>query len=63
MWDPVENNEASSTSDYVANSSCTDSTNSDEMEYDSEVLEKLNEYGFDNLISVSHDNCDYVPEP
>ena len=39
MWDPVENNEASSTSDYVANSSCTDSTNSDEMEYDSEVLE------------------------
>jgi len=31
--------------------------------YDCEVLEKLNEYGFKNLITVSHDNCEYVPEP
>jgi lipocalin len=31
--------------------------------YDSEVLELLNGYGFDNLVTVSHDNCEYVPEP
>ena len=30
--------------------------------YDDEVLEILNEYGFDNLITVSHEDCEYVPE-
>jgi hypothetical protein len=29
--------------------------------YDSEVLEILNEYDFDNLVTVSHDDCEYVP--
>jgi len=31
-------------------------------EYDNEVLEILDEYGFDNLITVSHENCEYVTE-
>jgi lipocalin len=32
-------------------------------EYDSEVLEILESYGFDNLVIVDHDNCEYVEEP
>ena len=31
--------------------------------YDSEVLEILNEYGFDDLVIVEHDNCEYAEEP
>ena len=31
-------------------------------EYDDEVVEILNEYGFDDLITVSHEDCEYVPE-
>jgi lipocalin len=31
-------------------------------DYDDEVLEILNEYGFDDLITVSHEDCEYVPE-
>ena len=31
--------------------------------YDSEVLELLNKYGFDTLVTVSHDDCEYVQEP
>ena len=30
--------------------------------YDDEVLEILGEYGFDDLITVSHEDCEYVPE-
>ena len=30
--------------------------------YDDEVLEILDEYGFDNLITVSHEDCEYIPE-
>jgi lipocalin len=30
--------------------------------YDDEVLEILNQYGFDELITVSHEDCEYVPE-
>lgn len=32
-------------------------------EYDSEVLELLETYGFDNLVTVKHDNCKYAPQP
>ena len=32
-------------------------------EYDSEVIEILQSYGFDKLVTVEHDNCEYVPEP
>lgn len=31
-------------------------------DYDDEVLEILNQYGFNNLITVSHEDCEYVPE-
>ena len=31
-------------------------------DYDDEVVEILNEYGFDDLITVSHEDCEYVPE-
>jgi lipocalin len=30
--------------------------------YNSEVLELLNKYGFDSLVTVSHDDCIYVQE-
>jgi lipocalin len=30
--------------------------------YDSEVSEILNEYGFDSLVTVSHEDCEYVPD-
>ena len=32
-------------------------------EYDVEVTELLNSYGFDNLVTVNHANCEYAPEP
>jgi lipocalin len=32
-------------------------------EYDSEVLELLEMYGFDNLVTVEHNNCEYAPQP
>lgn len=32
-------------------------------EYDSEVFELLETYGFDNLVTVKHDNCKYAPQP
>jgi lipocalin len=31
--------------------------------YDDEVLEILDSYGFDVLITVSHEDCQYAPEP
>lgn len=32
-------------------------------EYDSDVMELLKAYGFDNLVTVDHDNCEYAEEP
>ena len=29
--------------------------------YNSEVVSILNEYGFDNLVKVNHENCEYAP--
>lgn len=29
-------------------------------EYNKDVLQILNDYGFDNLVNVSHDNCEYA---
>lgn len=31
--------------------------------YDDEVLEILDSYGFDVLVTVSHEDCQYAPEP
>lgn len=33
------------------------------IEYDEEVLKILNNYGFDLVVTVSHEDCEYAPEP
>jgi len=31
--------------------------------YDNEVVKILHNYGFDNLVNITHDNCQYAPVP